>query len=214
MDVFGTIKETLHIADVLALYGVNIHNCNKALCPLHNEKTPSFTIYPKSNSWHCFGCGAGGSAIDFVMAYFGLDSLDSAKKLDSDFCLGLFDEKEAPQEKTKKQTEQRAINQIYKGLSTAFDSYMDKTYSILCNYQNLLHDWRIKYAPRSTEETPNPLFLESCHKLEYVQYLVDSLLNADFNQQLEFYNTHRKEMLEIAGQVKRYTKSPSINKPA
>lgn len=37
------------------------------LCPFHNEKTPSFTVFPASKSFYCFGCGAGGDAISFVM---------------------------------------------------------------------------------------------------------------------------------------------------
>jgi len=41
----------------------------KACCPLHNEKTPSMTVHPAKNSFKCFGCGAGGDAIQFVMEH-------------------------------------------------------------------------------------------------------------------------------------------------
>ena len=37
------------------------------LCPFHNEKTPSFTVFPKTRSYYCFGCGAGGDAVSFVL---------------------------------------------------------------------------------------------------------------------------------------------------
>ena len=36
------------------------------LCPFHNEKTPSFTVYPDTQSFYCFGCGAAGDVINFV----------------------------------------------------------------------------------------------------------------------------------------------------
>ena len=39
------------------------------LCPFHNEKTPSFTVSPAKGFYHCFGCGKGGSAIDFIMQH-------------------------------------------------------------------------------------------------------------------------------------------------
>ncbi len=39
----------------------------KALCPFHNEDTPSFIWYTEQNKWHCFGCSFGGDVIDFVM---------------------------------------------------------------------------------------------------------------------------------------------------
>lgn len=53
----------------------------KALCPFHNEKTPSFHINPARQSYHCFGCGAGGSVFRFVMAYENLDFVSSVKRL-------------------------------------------------------------------------------------------------------------------------------------
>ena len=44
-----------------------------ACCPFHKEKSASFTVEPGKGFYYCFGCGAGGSAIDFVMEYEGLD---------------------------------------------------------------------------------------------------------------------------------------------
>jgi len=41
------------------------------LCPFHNEKSPSFTVSPTKQFYHCFGCGAHGSAITFLMEYSG-----------------------------------------------------------------------------------------------------------------------------------------------
>ncbi|MBF0429287.1 MAG: hypothetical protein HQL94_10220, partial [Magnetococcales bacterium] len=49
----------------------------EGLCPFHNEKTPSFKVDPKKRAWNCFGCGTGGSVIDFVMKIDGL-TLDQA----------------------------------------------------------------------------------------------------------------------------------------
>lgn len=53
----------------------------KALCPFHREKTPSFTVNPSRQSFHCFGCGAGGGVIRFVMDYEHLPFAEAVRKL-------------------------------------------------------------------------------------------------------------------------------------
>ena len=230
LNVFDSIKETLYIADVVAHYGVVVKRANKALCPLHNEKTPSFTIYHDSNSWHCFGCGAGGSVIDFVMAHCGLEALEAAKKLDMDFGLRLFDHK-LTQEEIHRLKEQQAQKQADKVLTGAFEDYINKAYDLLCEYFHLLSDWRIMCAPMSQRcekpfddmnEPINPLFVESCHKLDYIEYLLDGLLetmvskrtgsaslaslahSASIDEQITFYETHREELLNIANRIREY----------
>ncbi len=52
-----------------------------ACCPFHNEKSPSFTVSPTKQFYHCFGCGAHGTAISFVMEYQGLGFVDAVKDL-------------------------------------------------------------------------------------------------------------------------------------
>ncbi|WP_234087231.1 DNA primase [Azonexus sp. R2A-61] len=54
-----------------------------ACCPFHNEKTPSFTVSPSKQFYHCFGCGAHGTAIGFVMEYQGIGFVDAVKELAS-----------------------------------------------------------------------------------------------------------------------------------
>jgi DNA primase len=51
------------------------------LCPFHGEKTPSFTVSPAKQFYHCFGCGAHGNAIGFQMEYAGLGYIDAIKEL-------------------------------------------------------------------------------------------------------------------------------------
>lgn len=52
-----------------------------ACCPFHNEKTPSFSVSPGKQFYHCFGCGAHGTAIGFLMEYSGLSFVDAVKEL-------------------------------------------------------------------------------------------------------------------------------------
>jgi DNA primase len=73
----------LDIVDVIERYvplkkaGVNYVAC----CPFHNEKTPSFTVSQGKQFYHCFGCGAHGTAIGFVMEYAGLGFVDAVEEL-------------------------------------------------------------------------------------------------------------------------------------
>jgi hypothetical protein len=53
----------------------------KALCPFHEEKTPSFTIYTNTNSYFCYGCNAGGDVIAFLMKLHGIEFKEAIKYL-------------------------------------------------------------------------------------------------------------------------------------
>jgi DNA primase len=53
----------------------------KACCPFHSEKSPSFTVSPSRQTFHCFGCQAHGNAIDFIIQYSGLEFMDAVEEL-------------------------------------------------------------------------------------------------------------------------------------
>lgn len=55
----------------------------QACCPFHNEKSPSFSVAPDKQFYHCFGCGAHGNALDFIMEYDGLEFPDAVEELAS-----------------------------------------------------------------------------------------------------------------------------------
>jgi len=52
-----------------------------ALCPFHDEKTPSFYIYIDKNQYHCYGCGVHGDSIDFIKAIRGYNFVEAVKYL-------------------------------------------------------------------------------------------------------------------------------------
>jgi DNA primase catalytic core len=60
------IKNRLSIEIILSKYNLTPDKHHKLCCPFHEEKTPSFTIYPKTNTFHCFGCGKTGDTIEFI----------------------------------------------------------------------------------------------------------------------------------------------------
>ena len=80
------IDELLSRADIVDIIGrrVPLKKAGRefqACCPFHNEKTPSFTVSPTKQFYHCFGCGAHGSALSFMMEYDRLSFPEAVEEL-------------------------------------------------------------------------------------------------------------------------------------
>src|SRR4249920_2233757 len=73
VDIVDVIESSLPLKRA----GTNLVAC----CPFHSEKTPSFTVSPTKQFYHCFGCGAHGSAIGFLMEHSGLSFVEAVKDL-------------------------------------------------------------------------------------------------------------------------------------
>jgi DNA primase catalytic core len=77
------------IYDIISRYitlnkaGVNYKGC----CPIHDEKTPSMFVFPRTNTFKCFGCGVGGDAIKFVMLHKHFDFIEACKTIAKDHAL-------------------------------------------------------------------------------------------------------------------------------
>ncbi len=84
---FDLIRNSVDIVDVVSQY-VNLKNRGNnylALCPFHNEKTPSFVVSSQKRIFHCFGCGAGGDVIKFVSEIENISYYEAALKLAKDY---------------------------------------------------------------------------------------------------------------------------------
>ena len=93
-DTAGEIKRLVPMTVAAPFYGVEVGAGGFCRCPFHGEKTGSMKVYDGDRGWHCFGCHAGGSVIDFVMKLFGLSFVEAEKRLDADFRLNLFRDEE------------------------------------------------------------------------------------------------------------------------
>jgi hypothetical protein len=86
---FGVNQEEIEIAQNYPIEKIaeqhfdikRVGNRYKALCPFHNEKTPSFHLFTDSNRYYCFGCGESGNVINLTMALFGINFVDAVKML-------------------------------------------------------------------------------------------------------------------------------------
>ena len=93
-DLAAEIKRALPARDVLEHYGFHPSRTGFLQCPFHQgDKHGSLKVYDGERGWHCFGCGRGGSVIDFVMELFGIGFREACLRLNEEFHLGLSDRK-------------------------------------------------------------------------------------------------------------------------
>jgi DNA primase len=117
-DSIEQLKARLDVVDVVGSYielkkaGVNF----KAACPFHDDKSPSFVVSPSKQIYHCFGCGAGGDAIRFVMEYEKLSYPEAIEKLASQYNFTL--QYTAGNNQKKHSQLLARLNDYYQGLLT------------------------------------------------------------------------------------------------
>lgn len=117
------IDDLLHRTDLVELVDSYVPlkkrgTSHIACCPFHNEKTPSFNVVAKKQFYHCFGCGASGNAISFVMNYLNQGFIDAVETLATR--LGLTVPREGQVEKNN------TSNDLYKLLATVCMHYQKK----------------------------------------------------------------------------------------
>ena len=118
------IADLLNRVDIVEVVGRHV-TLKKAganyqgLCPFHNEKSPSFSVSPTKQFYHCFGCGAHGSAISFLMEHSGLTYVDAIEELARSSGLTVPREERRPQDLAR-QKQALALSEV---MSPAADWY-------------------------------------------------------------------------------------------
>lgn len=87
LNIYDEARGRVSTAEAARYYGYEPNRAGFICCPFHGERTPSLKLY--EDDFYCFGCGAGGSVIDFVGRLFHLDPLGAVRRLDQDFHLDL-----------------------------------------------------------------------------------------------------------------------------
>ena len=100
------IQELLARADVVDIVGRYVQlkkgGANfMGLCPFHGEKSPSFSVSPAKQFYHCFGCGKNGNAISFLMDHAGMTFIESVKDLAQQYGLQVPDDDISPQDRAR-----------------------------------------------------------------------------------------------------------------
>ena len=130
-----------------------------ACCPFHQEKTPSFTVSPSKQFYHCFGCGEHGSAISFLIEYEGLTFVDAITELANS--IGLKVPNDAPQ-RIEKSTEYANLEEVIKIASIFYQKQLRES-SKAINYLKsrgltgeIAKEFSIGYAPEGWQNLKIP----------------------------------------------------------
>jgi DNA primase len=100
------IQELLARADVVEIVGRYVQlkkgGANyMGLCPFHSEKSPSFSVSPSKQFYHCFGCGKNGNAIGFLMDHAGMNFVEAVKDLAGQYAMQVPEEDASPQDRAR-----------------------------------------------------------------------------------------------------------------
>ena len=173
MNVFENVKTSISAREAAEHYGIEVNRYGKALCPFHNDRHPSMIVY--DDHYHCFACGEHGDVIDLVANLYGLPVLDAANKLAYDF--GISQDKPPTKEMEEKLNKKSEAQRLKENEMLCF--------SVLMAYMKLLQEWKVLYAPRTPEDDQQDRFVQACHGLDYVEYLVDTLISGDSYERTE-----------------------------
>jgi DNA primase len=130
------------------------------LCPFHNEKTPSFTVNPDLKLYHCFGCGKGGTVLNFVMEMDKISFLEAIVTMAKRFGVELIYENSGNGKNEKKESQTEAIFDLYARVANSFHYWLMETSEgkPVLDYlsgrgisREMMEKFRLGYAPSNRQ---------------------------------------------------------------
>ncbi len=167
------------------------------LCPFHNEKTPSFTVYPESRSFYCFGCGAGGDVITFVRRIENLDYIEAVKAVAQ--MAGVSMPEDGYDDTLSKQR-QRLLAANREAARFFHEQLMNPKNREALNYflkrgleMNIIRRFGLGYAPNDWRELTNHLKAKGFTEHELV--LANLARRSDKNGRANYYDNFRNRVM-------------------
>ena len=122
------IQELVARADVVDIVGRYVQlkkgGANfMGLCPFHAEKSPSFTVSPSKQFYHCFGCGKNGNAIGFLMDHAGMSFVEAVKDLAQQYGMQVPEEESSPQDRARAAEQRQRQDTLSDVLEKAGEAY-------------------------------------------------------------------------------------------
>jgi DNA primase len=122
------IQELIARADVVDIVGRYVQlkkgGANfMGLCPFHGEKSPSFSVSPTKQFYHCFGCGKNGNAISFLMDHAGMTFVEAVHDLAQQYGMQVPEDEASPQDRARAQEQREKQHTLNTVLEKAGDAY-------------------------------------------------------------------------------------------
>ena len=176
VDIFKECRERISVPDVARHYGFPPNRAGFICCPFHHEKTPSLKL--NGHHWHCFGCGAGGSSIDFVSQLLGLDALAAVERLNADFCLNLPLHRKPTSAERDEAQRRRQVAEAHK----QFEEWRKALCVKACETCRVAHNALRKDMNQLSERETMAIQWQSYH-----EYLADALTIGEPEEQMEIF---------------------------
>lgn len=170
-DLAGTIKQLLAADEVARRYGFHPDRSGFIQCPFHKgDRHGSLKLYPGHKGWHCFGCGRGGSVIDFVMELFGITFVQAVVRINADFGLGLAPERPSPSHQSEVLRERHRLQREAAERRTR--------YFVLAKEHCYWLEASKVFAPTESGFI-HPVYAEAVKRLEWLNYITDELMRIE-----------------------------------
>ena len=201
LSIFSEVKEHLTARQAAENYGLQVKRNGLACCPFHDDKHPSMKI---DKNYHCFACGVGGDAIDYVSRLYGLSQYDAALKLIEDFSLSIsvggkemFNE----QEKVRIRKE-RAEKERIKHIKGRFKNWCNQSIDVLRECPLEIEKTGFFLRKNAPDFVFSDDYAQMLHAVPVMNHWLDILCMGETAEKQELFIKSGKEVEKLAERVR------------
>ena len=159
--MYESIKAAVTARQAAESFGLPVNRSGMAICPFHEDHTPSLKL---NQRYYCFGCGATGAVIDFTARFLNVSNSNAAQTLAERFGIN-------PESQT-------VITPKIKP-AVPLCTLEQRCLLTLVQYEKLLRFWKKHYAPQTQEEPFHDRFVDGCQWESFIAHLIDEMMDAD-----------------------------------
>ena len=168
------IRQNVPMGDICKKYGFAVNRAGFIFCPFHREKTASLRIYTDAKGSYCFGCGQGGSNIDFVERLFNKDFKEAVKIIATAFNLPIVTNKSSYRDKLEAQKR-------FSELTSKAIARQEKRLAAEIERDRLLNEWVrndiiiMNLKPKTPCDELLDVYVRAMQSQPIIEYKLDSL---------------------------------------